>query len=1074
MKTKTLLLACAVSLFGWQGFAQTPVYQGASLPTEQGWVEQKLNQDINPVAAPTTATVANGALKFTSTNAADQFSQLGWYKTGLGLDLTKGYSIEIKAKLNVAAKGAFNIQGYDNTGKGFRVSILADKLTNQSNPFEATTLVKDGLTNDGEFHVYRFAFAPWATVYVYRDDSILGTFPLSAFQFDNLIENGGFEDADGFPDFLSNGILTRVSDPNKKRYGGYALEMNSNGKVTDGWSDIEGARTRPIAIKPGKEYEIYITRRRTLRDNYAWRDMGAFFNDQNGTLNGVDERNNNITWGGINDDFWQIHPNVFTNTGNKQTVRFEFPSWRRDGVHQTTISSLDNFTFRERMPLTIGGGVVDVAHATPDPIIPAGIVNIIKNGDFENVNMNNDGTPYTWTLASEGGDNSNEPVGYNPMWNGDVRIQDKNKPDDFNGGDEFYAHSGTKALRFSSLNDNARNIDFTVELEANKTYRFIFWHRNPKWNDWCWYFVRIGEQEPIWGHRMGDRANKWIPVDLVFTTTEVNKTLHLYSTSQTHGGWYNQYFDDFTLYEMTDELPLDPQIVGKTNLIANGDFEDVNLNQDGTPYAWALASNNSNSDDDFPMAYNEVWGSWVRLQDKNKRPDNDIYSDRDDTGYDYAHSGTHAMRFTSEWNFGAANNGLNFDFKKELEANKTYTFIFWIKTSVWNDRGVINIFNGDVKVWEQEMTNKYMNWTRQSVTFTTTEADHTLRFKTDFWGWFNFYLDDLFLFEDDYQPALAPVYSNNSYLFFGKSQNTASADIEVEYINIDNTGANIVNEIIDRSTDPHPANVATNEDVKIRFVLDINTLGEPDLRGITISGAMGVAAAYSGNTITITHRELAPNTSYTVTIPAGTVKGYNTDIVWTFKTGNANIEINPVTPVNNSTDADVDVVIKATFSKSPYINGSPKWNLITIKDNAGNAKSGILVSGAGISGNTYNIFHATLAYDTEYTVTIPKDAVTGLADNYSWKFRTKKAPAEVENAETANLTVYPTLTDGKVIVNTAAKAEIRICDLTGRTLEVRNSEGGEYELNFSERASGVYFVVIASSDKTTVTRIIRK
>jgi uncharacterized repeat protein (TIGR02543 family) len=122
------------------------------------------------------------------------------------------------------------------------------------------------------------------------------------------------------------------------------------------------------------------------------------------------------------------------------------------------------------------------------------------------------------------------------------------------------------------------------------------------------------------------------------------------------------------------------------------------------------------------------------------------------------------------------------NFKKELEPNKTYTFVFWIKTSCWDDKGWFHIANGDIKILSQELNNRYMNWTRQSITFSTTAADHTLRMFTEFGGWFNFYLDDLFLYEEDaYQPDLA-TYNGNSYLFFGKSQNTASADVEVEYV----------------------------------------------------------------------------------------------------------------------------------------------------------------------------------------------------------------------------------------------------------------------------------------------------
>lgn len=785
------------------------------LPTAQGWNELRLDNTINDLAAPTTLAAENGVLKINSTNAPDQFSQLAWSKTGLNFNLSTGFVLEIKAKVISADKtGAFNIQGFDKSGKGFRIGILNNAVTELTNPFNATKVLASDLTNGDAFHVYRFNVTPAGIAAVYRDGSLLGTFPLVTFQYDNIIENGGFEDAE-FPDFRSNGILRRVHKSeggNKVLIGDYALEMDNNGLVTNGWTNPESARTREIAVKPNTQYEIYITRRRTANEPWCWRDMGAFYDFQKGTLGlkgeNVDERGQNFTWGGF-DRIWQTHPQDFTTPANAKTVRFEFPTWLRDNTKNLNTTSFENFTFREKPTLAvIPASSTPAIGFTLAPSFPQGYVNLIQNGDFEDIAINNDGTPYDWALASSGGDTDNTPTSFNAMWNGNVRIQDKNKPDDFNSGDEFYAHSGTKCLRFSTLNSDgqgkSRNFDFTVELQPNKTYRFSFWHRNPKWDDFGWLLVRIGEGNPIWGHRTGSRANKWIPVDLVFKTTADNHTLHLYTLSDAHGDWWNQYLDDMVLYEVSDNsegTPSDPLLEGKTNLIANGDFEDATMNNDGSSYNWALASQNSSNDNDFPMAYNEMWGTWLRIQDKEKRG-TDYWGDRDDTGYDWAHSGKHSVRFTYEdnWNGAQAFEGvsgdvqpgpfkLNMNFKKELEPNKTYTFVFWIKTSCWNDKGWFHIANGDIKVMSQQLDNHYMNWSRQSVTFSTTSDNHTLRMFTEFSGWMNFYLDDLFLYEED---TYVPVQLNgNTYLAFGKSTGTSSTDAEVEYITIDNSGSHI-------------------------------------------------------------------------------------------------------------------------------------------------------------------------------------------------------------------------------------------------------------------------------------------
>jgi uncharacterized repeat protein (TIGR02543 family) len=785
-RTKVILLASSLFLFGaGGGRAQTldAIYSGNSAPTQQGWTEWKLDSTVNPIAAKVTQANADGKLKFTSVNAADQFSQLGWYKRGLELDVYKGYTIELKAKLNVSEKGSLNIQGFDNSGKGFRIGISKTQITNQSDPLAATTTVASGLASDNEFHVYRIAVTSSGLTFVYRDNAQLGTFRLADFQFDNIIENGGFEDTTGFPDVLSNGILTRVNDPDKVRFGEWALELNNDGKVTDGWTDIEGARTRELAIKPETDYEIFLTRRRTQPDPWAWRDLGVFYNDQKGVYDGEDERNDNITWGSMNEDYWQTHPQNFTSPHDsvgRQSIRFEFPTWKRNDENFNNTVSVDDLIFRERIDFK-----GKAASGISDPVFPEGYVNLIRNGDFEDHTINNDGTAYEWTLSNE--DNSNEPVGYNELWNGDVRIQKNDKPDDELGGQ--WAHSGTSSLRFSSLDNGNSRIDFAKELEPNKTYCFNFWHRSPKWNDQGQLNVKIGDNEPIWKRKVSGSNNTWANANVVFTTTEENYTLHLYTDG--YGGWFNVYFDDLVLYETTEAGISDPQIAGKTNLIANSGFEDVTKDNEGNAYEWALASSrgeNSSYSDNYPVAWSDLWGAHVRIQEIQKG---------DDTGLDWAHSGSKSLRISylgdkePAQSFEGINDGSdpsawkqNINFEKELAPYKTYTFVFWLKAANYGDRGTIGIANGNIEVWRQELSTKYVNWTRHSVTFSTTASNHTLRLFSEFGGWFNFYLDDLFLYEEtEYTPY------ENSYLFFGKSQNTASADVEIEYVKLLSEGA---------------------------------------------------------------------------------------------------------------------------------------------------------------------------------------------------------------------------------------------------------------------------------------------
>lgn len=784
---KTILVAAAFCV-GLTAQAQTAktLYEGKSVPTEQGWSEWRLDTSVNPAAGVVAADTAGGVLKFTSANEPDQYSQLGWYQLNPGLDLNKGYTIELKARLNVAKKGSFNIQGYDNSGKGFRVTIADTFLTNLSDPLKATQTIASGLTADNDFHVYRLAAKPSGSVDVYRDGESIGSFALSAFRFDNIVENGGFEDEE-FPDFLSNGILQRIDDSSKVYAGKYALEANSNDKVTDYGNpdNMEKFRTRPFAVKPNTDYQISITRRRTAPEPYAWRDLGAFYNDQEGTYGTSDKRDPNITWGSVNDAPWLIHNHNFTTPEDKQSVRFEFPSWTRDNK-KTQVASLDNIIFRERLGFSFNS---TVPTGISDPVFPEGYVNLIANGDFENHTVNNDGSEYEWVLSEE--NTSNEPVGHNELWGGSVRIQRNDKTDDFDNVPNQWAHSGTSSLRFSTLQNSSSNFDFKVTLEPDKTYRFNFWHRSPKWDDNGWIKVKLGADSVIWGHAVKGRNNVWANADLVFTATATNNVLHLYSDG--HGDWFNIYLDDLVLYEVTGAV--DPQIAGKTNLIANGDFEDETIDNNGKSYTWALASGDRNSaTDNYPVAWSEQWGSYVRLQDVQKG---------EDTGLEWAHSGSKSLRvsylndidpartfegFASSEPQTTLPNAcrVNINFEKELEANKTYTFVFWIKAANYSDKGTVNVANGDVVLWKEELSTKYVSWTRHSITFSTTQASRTLRIFTEWSGWFNFYLDDLFLYEED---TYVPYQKDDSYIFFGKSQNTASADVEVEYLKVFTGGA---------------------------------------------------------------------------------------------------------------------------------------------------------------------------------------------------------------------------------------------------------------------------------------------
>jgi len=533
--------------------------------------------------------------------------------------------------------------------------------------------------------------------------------------------------------------------------------------------------------------------------------MGAFYNFQQGTEKGIDDRNTNAIFASTNDNYWQVHNQTITTPDSVKSIRFEFPSWVRDGKI-TAITSFDDFVFREQPSLKVG---VTTAPATftANPLpLPATYTNLIKNGDFEDHSIDNAGNTSTiktsdglrdstWALSNNSGGDNN-PNQLDPLWNGNVRLQIYDQGNDgltAGNGATNWAHSGTTSLRFSTLGNNGNNFDFQQVLKPNTKYRFNFWHKSPKWDDWGWLKVKLGEGDDataIWGQQLKGQDNVWINSDLIFTTDATNTTLHLYTNSASHGDWWNLYLDDLVLYELTDATDPD-QFAGKKNLIVNGDFEDVTHNTDGSLYDWALTSANTDVNSNYPVKMNTVWGSYVQLQDRQKNAD---------TGIQYAHSGTKSMRFSFLDDQGAAKNfegitndslpsayRLNMNFKKELEPNKTYTFVFWIKSANYGDNGRLIVANGNMQVWSDVVNTRMIDWTREVVTFSTTDANHTLNMYTDFGGWCNFYLDDVALYQEStYVPYQA---NGDSYLFFGKSQGTENTDVDIKYVAINTTGA---------------------------------------------------------------------------------------------------------------------------------------------------------------------------------------------------------------------------------------------------------------------------------------------
>ncbi|MDF2674812.1 MAG: hypothetical protein K0R09_3080, partial [Clostridiales bacterium] len=164
------------------------------------------------------------------------------------------------------------------------------------------------------------------------------------------------------------------------------------------------------------------------------------------------------------------------------------------------------------------------------------------------------------------------------------------------------------------------------------------------------------------------------------------------------------------------------------------------------------------------------------------------------------------------------------------------------------------------------------------------------------------------------------------------------------------------------------------------------------------SGNIPINASINNSILHITPKNLlnfAYNTTYTVTVPPGAVKGLSgasAKSAYTFSfTTEAqmqNPKITDASPQNGITNAAVNSTIKVSFSEN-IKQGETIFDII-LKDEKDNA----VLADLSISNNILNIRPKTsLEYNTSYTYTIPYGAVTNYANTplkqeYEFKFKT--------------------------------------------------------------------------------------
>lgn len=370
-------------------------------------------------------------------------------------------------------------------------------------------------------------------------------------------------------------------------------------------------------------------------------------------------------------------------------------------------------------------------------------------------------------------------------------------------GNSDYVQSGTKGL----FVNQGRHTYRPIPMKPGARYDMSYWAKTIRYEDNAYRDVNA------WLDPVGEKAfcgvmQKDNPDWLFYDQSHPNREDAPRDFNWTGGGgvyecnlelWVNEdirtnqsAFDNFLLTErvVPSRIP-----VGAVNLFPNGDFEDPNFNRyfpDGDPRNDTLLV--SNVEDNRAPDWHPFWGARVRLQ-YEKQPENG------ESGRNFSRSGKYSLRyfncFGHDTQYGVdvdrdfdeqRGYNCNLNANLDLETNKTYAFSFWYHFASWGgDHLILVIKNGDNELFRRTIDNSvFPDWVNETLSFTTTAENHTLRILTERDGDAPgvLYLDDLFLSEGNPLPEF-----DRTYLFFGKPTSTEGTDVEIQSVSYDATGA---------------------------------------------------------------------------------------------------------------------------------------------------------------------------------------------------------------------------------------------------------------------------------------------
>ncbi|MFO8066250.1 MAG: DUF5689 domain-containing protein [Bacteroidales bacterium] len=177
-------------------------------------------------------------------------------------------------------------------------------------------------------------------------------------------------------------------------------------------------------------------------------------------------------------------------------------------------------------------------------------------------------------------------------------------------------------------------------------------------------------------------------------------------------------------------------------------------------------------------------------------------------------------------------------------------------------------------------------------------------------------------------------------------------------------------------------------------------------------------------------------------------------------------------PANGEEDVTIDTDIVVTFDR----------NVVTSQgfgDISVDCSEGSVDFTTDLTDNILTIIpDADLNYNTEYTVTIPADAVADTEDEtlvmeseYTFSFTTEQETS-IDEIASINVSVYPnpakerfTIESGELINN------IRIISVTGQIIKNIELNSQQAEINVSDILTGIYLIQIETKDQTITKRI---